>query len=331
MGRLFTGLLVLVGLLTLVAIGGYFVLKRPDIPFETLAARYETSASRYVDLPSGVRMHYNDEGNQSGPPLVLLHGFAVSMETWDAWVEQLGAANRIITLDLPGHGLTRAPAGYRASMEAYRDDVAAFVDALELSRFALAGNSMGGNVAWEYALAHPERVDALILVDAAGWPPTGTDMERDPPVFKLLRSPAAPLLATLDNTALVRNGLEASFFDKTLVTDNMVARHAEWTRAPGHRDLLLQMTLAFQNRNWATAERLGAITTPTLILHGAQDAIIPAAHAQLFADAIPGSELVVMENMGHLPQVERPEESVALVSAFLARVRAEQTPALAAQ
>src|SRR6185295_14233804 len=107
------------------------------------------------------------------------------------WVQRLKDEDyHIVSIDLPGHGLTRAPAGYHASIEALRDSVYAFTQAKQLTRFAIAGNSMGGNVAWEYAIAHPEQLDALILVDAAGWPQTGENEAMRSPMMQLLRSPA---------------------------------------------------------------------------------------------------------------------------------------------
>ena len=127
--------------------------------------------------------------------------------------------------------------------------------------FALAGSSMGGNVAWEYALAHPEQVDALILVDASGWPDTRAEIRGRPAVFKLLRNPdARPAAArSRQHAPGSRQGLEASFADPALVTDAMVTRYVELSRAPGHRDILLQMTLGFRERNFATAERLAPL------------------------------------------------------------------------
>jgi pimeloyl-ACP methyl ester carboxylesterase len=321
------GLLALIGLIALVAAGAYFTLKRPDIPYETLAARYESAASRYVDLPGGVRMHYRDEGQTSGPTLLLVHGFSASLHTWEPWVQRLGERYRIVSLDLPGHGLTRAPAGYQASMEAFRDAVAEFVRSQGLTRFAIAGSSMGGNVAWEYALAHPDQVEALILVDASGWP-QGDD-QNEPTIFKLLRNPVlGPMLRDLDNTRLIRQGLEASFADPSFVDEAMVARYSELARAPGHRDILLQLTLDFRSRNPATAERLAALSMPVLILWGDQDRLVPPAHAQLFNDAIRRSELVMFENVGHIPQEEVADASSTAVDEFLYRVH--EGPALAA-
>lgn len=312
------GLLALVGLTALVGAAAYFALKRPDIPYETLAARYESAASRYVDLPSGVRMHYRDEGAQQGPVLLLIHGFSASLQTWEPWVQRLDDEYRIVSIDLPGHGLTRAPAGYKASIEAFRDVVHEFVQARDLPRFALAGSSMGGNVSWEYALAHPERVDALILVDASGWEDTRAEAAEEPAIFKLLRNPVlGPLLIELDNTRLLRQGLEASFADESLVDDMMVERYALLSRAPGHRDILLQMTLGFRERNYATPERLAALEMPVLILTGDTDRLVPPEHARQFNEAIPGSEIVVFEATGHIPQEERPDQSAMAVREFL--------------
>ena len=332
MGRLLIGLLVLVGIVALIAAGGYFALRRGDIAYESLASRYESSASRYVDLPGGVHMHYRDEGNRNGETLLLIHGYSASLHTWERWVYELGGDYRIVTLDLPGHGLTRAPAGYAASIEAFRDAVDGFAQAENLTRFALAGNSMGGNVAWEYALAHPDKVDALILADSSGWEETRTENAEEPLIFKLLRNPiSAAALRDLDNTRLIRQGLQASFADPALVDDAMVTRYGELARAPGHRDILLQLMLDFRARNYATPERLAALSMPVLILQGAQDNLVSPGDAQKFHDAIRGSALVVFDTAGHIPQEESPAESAAAVRDFLSRARAREAAAVAAE
>lgn len=321
--------LALVGLVALLGAGAYFALKRPDLPYETLAARFESASSRYVDLPGGIRMHYRDEGAQGGPPLLLIHGFSASLHTWEPWIARLGNDYRIISIDLPGHGLTRAPAGYHPSIEAFRDVVAEFTRSQNLERFALAGSSMGGNVAWEYALAHPGQVDALILVDASGWEDTRPEAAEEPQVFKLLRNPTlGPIMIQLDNSRLVRQGLEASFADATLVDDTMLERYTQLARAPGHREILLQLSLDFRSRNYATSERLAALDMPVLVLTGDTDRLVPPEHAQQFHDAITGAELVTFEATGHIPQEERPDESAQAVRDFLQRQA--QTSALPA-
>ena len=321
------GLLALIGIVAIVVAGGYFALKRDDIPYETLAAKYESADSRYIDLPSGIRMHYRDQGaaQEPGAPTVptilLIHGYSASLHTWEPWVQRLSEQYRVVSIDLPGHGLTRAPAGYRANIENFRDAVAEFVQAYGLTRFAIAGNSMGGNVAWSYALAHPDQLDALILVDAAGWPHTEESRANDSPTLKLLRNPALrPLLTNLDNTRLFRRGLEASFANPALATDDMVTRYAELSRAPGHRDILVQLQTGYADRTHATNELLAPIHTPTLILWGRHDNLIPVADAELFHTAIAGSEVKIYEDGGHILQEEKAEDSATAAEEFLYRI-----------
>ncbi|MEJ0058603.1 MAG: alpha/beta fold hydrolase [Terricaulis sp.] len=321
--RIFLGLAILLGLCVALLIGGYFTLRRADIPYDTLAAKYETPASLYAELPSGIRMHYRDQGARNGAAILLLHGFSASLHTWEPWVRELGGEYRVISVDLPGHGLTGAPQNYAASVESFRDAIGEFTHTIGLEHFALAGNSLGGNVAWEYALAHPDQVNALILVDASGWPESRAALQSEPPVFRLLRNPVlAPLLRDLDNTRLVRSGLESAFVDQSLIEDAMVARYSELSRAPGHRDILLQMTLGFRSRNFATPERLAALRMPTLIMLGTEDRVVPIENAQLFGNAIAGSHIVRFENVGHLPQEEAAEESAATAHEFLSAARA---------
>lgn len=333
------GLLALVGVVAIVGGVGYFALKRDDIPYETLAAKYENAESRYIDLPGGIHMHYRDQGVEQAPgqppvpTLLLIHGFSASLHTWEPWVQRLGEQYRIISIDLPGHGLTRAPAGWRANAANYRDVVAAFVRAYGLSKFTIAGNSMGGNVAWEYALANPQQLDALILVDAAGWPHAEREGALDrSPMMAMLRNPAiGPLLRDLDNSRLFRQGLESSFADPAHVDDAMVTRYVELARAPGHRDILLQLQTGFAGRNPASAEQLAAIHVPTLILWGRHDNLIPVEDAEKFHAAIAGSEVRIFENSGHIPQEEVADESATAAEDFLHRIYEGSALATAAE
>jgi pimeloyl-ACP methyl ester carboxylesterase len=318
--QLINGLLAIVGLAVVVALVGYFALKRDDIPYATLASRYQNAHSRYVDLPGGVHMHYRDEGAHPGDAtLLLVHGYAASVQTWEPWVARLGDDYRIVSIDLPGHGLTNAPAGYQPTIANYVETINAFASSQRLGRFVIAGNSMGGDIAWHYALAHPEQLHALILVDAGGWPDAST--EREPIIFKLLSNPVlAPLLRDLDNTRLTREGLEKAFVNHSLINDAMVSRYTDLARAPGHRDILVRIMLNRSTRDVATGERLHAIRTPTQIIHGDSDNLIAPSSAQHFKDAIPDSEVVMLPHVGHVPQEEAPEQSATAVREFLYRL-----------
>jgi pimeloyl-ACP methyl ester carboxylesterase len=241
-------------------------------------------------------------------------------------VQRLGGDHRVISIDLPGHGLTSAPAGYEPAISNYVDVIGAFAASQHLARFVIAGNSMGGDIAWHYALAHPEQLDGLILVDAGGWPDAST--EREPIIFKLLSNPIiAPLLRNLDNTQLTREGLEKAFVNHSLVNDAMVSRYTDLARAPGHREILTQIMLDRSARDVATPARLNAIHIPTLIIHGDRDNLIAPSSARHFKDAIPNSQLVMLHDVGHVPQEETPDQSADAVRAFLHQLPRQNQPA----
>jgi pimeloyl-ACP methyl ester carboxylesterase len=309
---------VLGGLVALVVVAGFvgwLLLRGPDIPYEKLEAKYITAASHYADLPGGVRLHYKDEGKADGPVLVLVHGFGDSHFSWEGWVARLGDRYRIITVDLPGHGLTRAPTGYVASGDGYTDLIDALAAKLALPKFAIAGNSMGGGVAWQTAVRYPNRVDALILADAAGWP--ATTLKKPPLAFKLLKySWGRAFLRSIDNKPLIRSGLRGEVGDPAVITDAFIDRWAELQRAPGHRAIL--MSIQPGKHGQATKETLATIKVPTLVLWGEIDPLIEVAGAHKFAEAIPGAKLIVYPKVGHLPQVEIPQRTADDVAAFLA-------------
>ncbi len=310
---------IIVALLLLVAVVGWLWLRGPDIPYATLEAKYAEPdpASHFVDLPGGYHVHYQDEGGPDLPVLVLLHGFGDSYTTWEEWVRELKTRRRVITVDLPGHGLTRAPSDSVLRLDSLADFVDSFAAALALPKFAVAGNSMGGGVAWELAVRHPDRINALILVDAAGFanekPPAAL-----PLAFKILQYPIGrALLRNIDNRPLIDEGLKIDVFDKSLITPALVDRWAELQRAPGHRAILMSVDPRAQHG--ATAQELGRIRVPTLVLNGANDVLVEPASAHKFADAIPGAKLIIYPDVGHLPQIEIPARSAADVAAFLTR------------
>jgi pimeloyl-ACP methyl ester carboxylesterase len=305
----------IIGIAFVALAAAWLKLRGPDIPYETLEAKYANGASHFVDLPGGFHVHYRDEGDSNRPLLLLLHGFGDSFTSWEGWVPELEGKFRVISLDFPGHGLTRAPPGYRLSGAGLADFVDAFAAQLALPQFAVAGNSLGGAVAWQLAVRHPQRIDALILVDAAGFPNEKPPAEV-PLAFRILRYPIGrALLRNIDNRPLIAEGLKTDVYDKSLITPARVDRWAEFQRAPGHRAILMDIDLGRQAQ--ATAALLGTIKVPTLILHGENDVLIEPASARKFAAAIPGAKLILYSRVGHLPQIEIPQRSAADAAAFL--------------
>jgi pimeloyl-ACP methyl ester carboxylesterase len=307
--RIIKGLGVLVLALIVLALVGLALMIRPDIPYAKLERKYGAPGDSYMATPQGVVVHYRDQGPRGAPVLVLVHGFAASLIDWDDWADRLDNRYRVIRLDLPGHGLTQAPVGYHAGMDGYADLVDGVTRQLGAQRFVLAGNSMGGGVALDFALRHPERLDGLVLVDAAGWPSRSAP-KGEPAVFKLLENPVARgLLRYLDAKPLIAQGLRAAFLDKRLVTTAVVDRYSDLARAPGHRSVL--MSLQQRGLNPMTTADFARIAVPTLVMHGEQDRLIPFADGQGFARAIPGATLIAYPGVGHVPMEQIPARSAA--------------------
>jgi pimeloyl-ACP methyl ester carboxylesterase len=300
--------------------------RKPDIPYATLEKRYANAQSHYVDLPGGFHVHYRDQGNAKGPTVLLVHGFFVSLDVWEPWVKRLGNDYRLISVDLPGHGLTRAPQGFKPTMGAMTAFLDAFAKAEHLDRFTLAGFSMGGDIAWRYALAHPERLKGLVLVDAMGWPDPRPRSKSATASLEKMRNPFVRFLfKDYDQSVQVRAKMKLSYADPNLATDAMIERYLELSRAPGHRDILLDLALDFDHHGYATRDKLSAITAPTLVLQGGRDQLVPPASAAKFAAAIPGSRLIVYPDAGHTVPEEAADASAKDLAAFLASLEPKKT------
>ena len=305
-------------LLTIVAVlaAGWLALRRADIPYDTLETVYSVPDTQFMTLDDGLKIHFTDTGPQDRAAIVLVHGFSASLHTWDAWKTDLEMDYRVITLDLPGHGLSRAEDPAEAKISRFVSVVHEVTQDLGVDRFTLAGNSMGGNTAWSYALAHPETLDGLILVAASGWPEEAGEGDDSPFIFTLLSNPLARMvMKDLDMTSFTRSGLEGSYTDQSFVTDELVERYVALSRAPGHRETLLAIMAG--DRVPATQEAVAQIAVPTLVMWGRDDNLVPVSGAQKFADAITGSDLVIYDNIGHLPQEENAAQSIEDVRSFM--------------
>ena len=281
---------------------------RADVPLEELTARYAAPPSQLLEI-DGMRVHVRDEG--SGPPLLLLHGTASSLHTWDGWVRELSDTRRTIRVDLAGFGLTGpAPDGdYRVERQARL--VLALLDRLGVARTDIAGNSLGGRVALTLALAHPERVRKLVLLDAAGV------AEIPPPrLFQMARNPVVKrVLLHVTPKFFVRQNLEEVYGDPAKVTDDLVTRyHAMALRAGTRAALVARLN---GPRDPLLVDRLGELHLPVLILWGEKDRWIPLAQGQALARGIAGAELRVYSGVGHVPMEEIPEQTARDADAFL--------------
>ena len=161
-GRFIRGILVVVALLIFAGIGLLVFLSDPDIRDLEMRAKYALPPSQFITLPSGATVHFRDQGQRNGPAIVLLHGSNASLHTWEPWVAQIGDQFRMVSLDLPSHGLTGAVPGDDYSQEAMAQFVNEFTTVMHIERFTLVGHSMGGDVAARFALHFPERLTHLV-------------------------------------------------------------------------------------------------------------------------------------------------------------------------
>jgi pimeloyl-ACP methyl ester carboxylesterase len=297
-------LLAFVALLAIVTVAGV----RCDRGAAELEAAYATPPSRFVDV-DGLRMHYRDRG--TGPALVLLHGSAASLFTWEGWASILAHDHRVISVDLPGHGLTGPDARGRYSPQQMADLVDRFTTTLGLTHFDLAGNSMGGGIAFRYALAHPEKVDKLVLVDASIYP------QEPAPVMKLFRMPVIGRLARwVTPRFMVAHTTRALYGDRSRVSGALIDQYLALLLRDGNREAMrIRMSTRSDDGAW---KRTGELHVPTMILWGSADKRILPANGERAAREIPGARIIVLDGLGHMPMEEDPQRSAAPVAAFLA-------------
>jgi pimeloyl-ACP methyl ester carboxylesterase len=306
---------ILLALAVLLA-GAFFALSAPDIPRSVLEAKYATPPSRFITLPDGARAHYRIRGADGAPTLLLLHGSNATLFTWEPWSKALSNHFRVVSVDLPGHGLTGPVPDQDYSTAGMAKFVDEFADALGIKSFALAGNSMGGGVAAYFAEMHPDRVKALVLVDAGGiWTARGDHV---PLAFTLMRQKwLAGLLAKLNPKPLVREGLNDAIVRKAILTEQMIDLYSDMALLQGSRDAMVERFGQMTTDPDFVRDHVAALTMPVLILWGEQDHLIPIATAHAWNKAIPGSILIVYPATGHIPMEEAAGRSAADVRHFL--------------
>ncbi len=305
----------IVGLLLIFSAVALALSRAPDRSVESLVARWAPPPSDFIEL-NGQLVHLRDVGPRHDPqPIVLVHGTSASLHTWEGWMAELAKTRRVIAFDLPGFGLTgpRPDGNYTGDADARF--TLALLERLQLPPVVLGGNSLGGMVAWRVASLAPERVQRLILVDAAGLPDSITSI---PLGWRLART---PVLGAVSEWALPREmvvqGLVKAYADPEKITSELVDRYYELTLREGNRSALRERLQQFQPG--VDAERIAQIRQPTLILWGGRDAIIAPASAQEFQRRIPGSTVVVFDRLGHVPHEEDPAATLVPVQAFLAQ------------
>ena len=308
--------------LVLLILGLLMAAWTPDRRVASLTNRWGKPPSQFMAL-DGMQIHFRDEGPRNDPtPIILLHGTASSLYSWDGWAEPLKARHRVIRFDRPGFALTGPNPSNDYSMRYYADFLAKLMDELQVKRAIITGNSSGGRMAWEFAAAYPDRTAGLILVAPAGYP-RSTAL---PMGLRIAMAPwASPILAHILPRSQVTKGLQGSFGDPAKVTPEMVDRSYELTLREGNRTALGETLRQAQETD--NSAKIATIKTPTLILWGTKDTVIPMMpDAERFHHDIADSRLVTFPGLGHMVQEEAPAASLAPIKQFLQSIDSGVVP-----
>jgi len=289
-----------------------------DIPLAELKDTYAPAPSKFIQV-NDVLVHYRDEGNRAdSTPIVLIHGTAASLHTWEAWVKELKQTHRVISMDLPAYGLTGPNKTGDYSQEYYAQFMHHFLEKLDVKKCILGGNSLGGAIAWRYALNYPTEVSKLILIDAAGYP---MESKSVPMAFQLAGIPVLKnLFQYVTPRFIVQKSIENVYADKTKVEPDLVDRYFNLALRAGNRQAFIERMSTFKTLlNDSTYLQIKNIKTPTLILWGDKDLLIPLTEAENFHADLPNDTLVVLKNLGHTPMEENPKQSLQVLTNFLGK------------
>lgn len=283
----------------------------PDEDLGLLEGKYLLAPGNMMPLGRW-QLHVRDIGPRDGPAVILIHGFGASLQTWDAWAENLSRKHRVIRFDLPGSGLSLPDPDADYTDARSIELLVALMDRLGLSRASIAGHSIGGRIAWTFAATLPERVDRLVLVAPDGFASPGFEYGKAPEVPGVLE-----LMRYVLPKPLLRMNLKPAYANPEFLDDALLDRYYDLIRAPGARQAMLdrmRQTVLVDPR-----PLLAAIRAPTLLVWGERDAMIPFANSVDYLKVLPDARLVSFPTAGHLPQEEAAADSLAALEAFLGR------------
>jgi len=258
------------------------------------------------------------EVHGSGDPILCLHGLGASLFTWRHFTAPFSQNNKLITVDFRGAGKSPKPNDNHYAIEEHANDIYNLILAENLTRITLIGNSFGGAVSLLLAIRlteqAPARFSKLVLIDSGG------DKKRLPLHLKLLQSIlGGPILYLSPSKLAAKMVLRVCYYDKKKPTKEQVAAYAAPIASPGGCHALLQTAKQCIPQNYdEVLAKLHTVTVPTFILWGREDTVIPVSVGEQLHQAIPNSTLEVVEQCGHVPQEEKPDETIARISKFLA-------------
>lgn len=316
-------LLALALILAVLLLVGPFLIPVPPLTDTRPPAELADPDSRFVEV-QGLQLHYKETGTGE-QTMVLLHGFGASIFTWREVMQPLAALGyRVVALDRPAFGLTERPLeweqadwsdGSPYSTAAQVDLTIGLMDALGIEDATLVGNSAGGAIAMLVALAHPDRVRGLILLDPAVYTGGGS-----PPLVRpLLRTPQMQHVGPLIARRIQEWGLDfarAAWHDPSRITPEIWTGYTRPLQADNWDRAIWNLTAASSQPDLPA--QLPRLTLPVLVITGDDDRIVPTEQSIRLAGELPQAQLAVMEACGHTPHEECPAPTLAAIQSFLA-------------
>jgi len=294
----------LIAVLVLIGLA-VFLLYTPDSDREKMMAQYGAAPSTFLDDGHGGTIHYREQGRKDGPILLLIHGANGSLHTWEYMIAHLQDKYRLISVDLYGHGLTGPNKRGVYDADAQIGAGVAVLDHLGIEKATWVGSSMGGWISWRAALAVPQRVSSLILIDASG---AQTEEKIKPYLAaRLMRTALGKaILPYVAPRFAVRSSIEENYAQEERIREKDINRYWHMARFPGNRQAAIKRTETDREpEKWSEA---GDIFQPALILWGRHDRVIPVSHGHEFDSKLPQSKLIIYEDAGHLPMEETPQQ-----------------------
>lgn len=309
-------LLILAMILAAVLLIGPFLIPVPELEGTVPPQELAQEDSQFIEI-NDLNIHYKSSGD-GDPLLILLHGFGASQFSWHRVVPALSETGTVIAYDRPAFGLTERPLEWEDDRNPYTPEAQVemlfgMMDAFDASQAILIGNSAGGRIAAEAALAHPERIKALVLVDAAVYSGGGT-----PPIIRpLLKTPQLRHIGPLFARRIQSSNafLESAWHDPSKITRATIDGYRYPLQAQNWDRALWELTIASSASELEA--QLDEFELPILVITGDDDRIVPTDQSIRLAAELPNAELHVLENCGHLPQEECPEAFLDAVLPFI--------------
>lgn len=274
---------------------------------DELKEKYTYETSRFIKIDD-LDIHYCDEGE--GDVVLLIHGTFSSLHSFDDWNEILKTRYRVIRMDLPGFGLTGPHPDHLYSIDDYSNFFNDFLEKLNIKSCAVAGNSLGGWLSWEFAIKYQNRIDKLILIDSAGY----ISDKNYPLPFVIAQTPVLRNVFNYVPKAVIRRFVRQVFKDQTKVTDELIDRYFDLFHREGNKEAFVKLANSNYKQN---TDSLSELKIPVLVMWGEEDNWISVNQSQLFEKDIPNSRVIIYDKVGHVPMEEIPEKTAKDLISFL--------------